>query len=183
MPLQFYKSKLKSVYQKIIFLSFKFIFNMIFSNLIDLFIFWYIITFVVHSVSVDCRESWIRLFFWSYLSQGLPSLSLMDIWGLPFLEPPFSAIHRLEPRCRKFQLILKWNLSFSNNNTITLTNRFWWDHTGVWCGNVHQDLNNSQCGRCGDAPGNTHANQGGRYDKAIITATYQAGSVHTKFDK
>ncbi|XP_037037766.1 uncharacterized protein LOC119075432 [Bradysia coprophila] len=53
---------------------------------------------------------------------------------------------------------------------------FWWDDTGVWCGNVQQDINFSTCGRCGDAPGNTHANQGGRYDKGIITATYNAGA-------
>lgn len=54
---------------------------------------------------------------------------------------------------------------------------FWWDHTGVWCGNVQQDLSYSTCGRCGDAPGNTHAAQGGRYDKGIVTATYNAGAV------
>lgn len=58
---------------------------------------------------------------------------------------------------------------------------FWWDHTGVWCGNVQQDLSYSTCGRCGDAPGNTHANQGGRYDKAIVTATYSPGSVSAYF--
>lgn len=54
---------------------------------------------------------------------------------------------------------------------------FWWDDTGVWCGNVQQDINFSSCGRCGDAPGNTNANQGGRYDKGIVTATYNAGAV------
>ncbi|KAJ6649664.1 hypothetical protein Bhyg_04902 [Pseudolycoriella hygida] len=54
---------------------------------------------------------------------------------------------------------------------------FWWNDTGVWCGNVQQDLNYSQCGRCGDVFGETHANQGGRYDKAIITGTYNAGQV------
>lgn len=54
---------------------------------------------------------------------------------------------------------------------------FWWDSQGVWCGNVAQDVNVSTCGRCGDAPGNTHANRGGRYDKGIITGTYNAGQV------
>ncbi|KAJ6645209.1 hypothetical protein Bhyg_00412 [Pseudolycoriella hygida] len=54
---------------------------------------------------------------------------------------------------------------------------FWWDDNGVWCGNVQQDQQYSTCGRCGDAPGNTHANQGGRYDKRIITGNYMAGTV------
>lgn len=54
---------------------------------------------------------------------------------------------------------------------------FWWDDTGVWCGNVQQDINFSSCGRCGDAAGNSHAAQGGRYDKGIVTATYNAGAV------
>lgn len=54
---------------------------------------------------------------------------------------------------------------------------FWWDDNGVWCGNVQQDTNYSTCGRCGDAPGNSHAAQGGRYDKGIITGTYNAGQV------
>lgn len=54
---------------------------------------------------------------------------------------------------------------------------FWWDDSGVWCGNVLQDLQYSTCGRCGDAPGNTDANQGGRYDKGIITGRYTAGEV------
>ncbi len=58
---------------------------------------------------------------------------------------------------------------------------FWWDDNGVWCGNVQQNLQYSTCGRCGDAPGNTHANQGGRYDKGIITGTYTAGSVSIFF--
>lgn len=59
---------------------------------------------------------------------------------------------------------------------------FWWDHTGVWCGNVHQDFSYSTCGRCGDAEGNTLANQGGIYDKGIITATYRAGQVSAYFN-
>lgn len=54
---------------------------------------------------------------------------------------------------------------------------FWWDHTGVWCGNAQQNLQYSTCGRCGDSAGNTFANQGGRYDKNVITATYTAGQV------
>lgn len=54
---------------------------------------------------------------------------------------------------------------------------FWWDDTGVFCGNVRQDLYFSTCGRCGDAPGNAHAARGGRYDKGIIVATYTAGQV------
>lgn len=54
---------------------------------------------------------------------------------------------------------------------------FWWNDTGVWCGNIQQDLQYSQCGRCGDTLGETFANQGGRYDKAIISGTYTAGSV------
>ncbi len=59
---------------------------------------------------------------------------------------------------------------------------FWWDHTGVWCGNIQQNLQYSQCGRCGDAPGNSHAAQGGRYDKGIITGTYNAGQVSVYFE-
>lgn len=59
---------------------------------------------------------------------------------------------------------------------------FWWDDTGVICGNVQQNLQMSTCGRCGDAPGNTFANQGGRYDKGIITGTYTAGSVSVNFN-
>ncbi|XP_037045250.1 uncharacterized protein LOC119080785 [Bradysia coprophila] len=54
---------------------------------------------------------------------------------------------------------------------------FWWDDTGVWCGNVQQDQQYSTCGRCGDAPGNSHAAQGGRYDKGIVTGTYNAGQI------
>lgn len=54
---------------------------------------------------------------------------------------------------------------------------FWWDDTRVWCGDELQDMNYSRCGRCGDAFGNTHANQGGRYDKGIIVETYRAGEV------
>jgi hypothetical protein len=52
---------------------------------------------------------------------------------------------------------------------------FWWDLHGVWCGNQQQNVNVTNCGRCGDAPGNSHAARGGRYDKAIITGTYTAG--------
>lgn len=54
---------------------------------------------------------------------------------------------------------------------------FWWDDSGVWCGNVPQDQQYSTCGRCGDAPGNSDAVQGGRYDKGIVTGTYNAGEV------
>ncbi|KAG4079653.1 hypothetical protein HA402_010433 [Bradysia odoriphaga] len=54
---------------------------------------------------------------------------------------------------------------------------FWWNDTGVWCGNEQQDLQYSRCGRCGDIFGETHANQGGQFDKAIITGTYQAGQI------
>jgi len=54
---------------------------------------------------------------------------------------------------------------------------FWWDDTGVMCGNIQQNLQYSQCGRCGDAPGNAHAQQGGRYDKGIVTGTYTAGQI------
>ena len=54
---------------------------------------------------------------------------------------------------------------------------YWWDNSGVWCGNVQQDTRYSTCGRCGDAPGETTANQGGIYDKGVIVATYQSGSV------
>ncbi|KAG4075416.1 hypothetical protein HA402_015069 [Bradysia odoriphaga] len=54
---------------------------------------------------------------------------------------------------------------------------FWWDDTGLWCGNVQQNLQYSTCGRCGDAPGNSHAAQGGRYDNGIITGTYVASQV------
>jgi len=52
---------------------------------------------------------------------------------------------------------------------------FWWDDTGVWCGNQQQNQQFSTCGRCGDAPGQSHAARGGRYDKGIITGTYNAG--------
>lgn len=54
---------------------------------------------------------------------------------------------------------------------------FWWNDTGVMCGDEVQDANFSRCGRCGDAFGQTHANQGGTYDKGIITGTYTAGQV------
>ncbi len=54
---------------------------------------------------------------------------------------------------------------------------YWWDDTGVWCGNVPQDLQYSTCGRCGDASRGSTANQGGIYDKRVITATYASGSV------
>ncbi len=54
---------------------------------------------------------------------------------------------------------------------------FWWNDTGVMCGDEVQDMNYSRCGRCGDAFGQTHANQGGTYDKGIITGTYTAGQV------
>ncbi|KAJ6640199.1 hypothetical protein Bhyg_12948 [Pseudolycoriella hygida] len=53
---------------------------------------------------------------------------------------------------------------------------YWWDDTGVWCGNDPQDLQYSTCGRCGDAQRGTTANQGGYYDKGVITATYESGS-------
>jgi len=56
---------------------------------------------------------------------------------------------------------------------------YWWDNHGVWCGNVDQDTRYSTCGRCGDSPGQTSANQGGIYDKGVIVATYQSGSVFT----
>lgn len=62
-----------------------------------------------------------------------------------------------------------------NYNT---TMPYWWDDTGVWCGNVPQDLQYSTCGRCGDASRGTTANQGGIYDKGVITGTYAAGSVN-----
>lgn len=54
---------------------------------------------------------------------------------------------------------------------------FWWNDTGVMCGDEVQDMNYSRCGRCGDAFGQTHANQHGTYDKGIVTATYTAGQV------
>ncbi|KAG4078171.1 hypothetical protein HA402_002223 [Bradysia odoriphaga] len=54
---------------------------------------------------------------------------------------------------------------------------FWWNDTGVMCGDVVQDAQFSRCGRCGDAFGETHANQGGTYDKGIITGTYTAGQI------
>lgn len=54
---------------------------------------------------------------------------------------------------------------------------YWWDNTGVWCGNAPQDLQYSTCGRCGDASGESNANQGGIYDKEVITETYASGSV------
>lgn len=54
---------------------------------------------------------------------------------------------------------------------------FWWDDTGVMCGGASQDTQYSTCGRCGDSLGNSHAAQGGRYDKGIITGTYTAGQV------
>lgn len=54
---------------------------------------------------------------------------------------------------------------------------FWWNDSGVMCGDVVQDLQYSRCGRCGDAQGQTHANQGGTYDKGIVTGTYTAGQV------
>lgn len=54
---------------------------------------------------------------------------------------------------------------------------FWWDSQGVWCGNQNQNTAVSNCGRCGDSPGQSHANRGGRYDKGIITGTYNAGQV------
>jgi len=53
---------------------------------------------------------------------------------------------------------------------------YWWDHQGVWCANVRQNLQYSTCGRCGEAAGNRDASQGGRYDKGVIVATYTAGS-------
>lgn len=59
---------------------------------------------------------------------------------------------------------------------------FWWNDTGVMCGDEVQDINFSRCGRCGDAFGQTHANQGGTYDKGIITGTYNAGQVNDKFN-
>jgi len=56
---------------------------------------------------------------------------------------------------------------------------YWWDNTGVWCGNVQQNQQYSRCGRCGDAPGESTANQNGIYDKKVIVATYQSGSTIT----
>ena len=57
---------------------------------------------------------------------------------------------------------------------------YWYDNSGVWCGNVPQDTRYSTCGRCGDRQGETGANQGGEFDKGVITATYQAGSVRNE---
>ncbi|OXA49389.1 uncharacterized protein LOC110854634 [Folsomia candida] len=54
---------------------------------------------------------------------------------------------------------------------------YWWDNSGVWCGNVPQDLTYSTCGRCGDVLGETTANQGGIYDKGVIVRNYTAGSI------
>ena len=54
---------------------------------------------------------------------------------------------------------------------------WWWDHQGVWCGNVLQDTQYSACGRCGDTAGQTGANQNGIYDTKLITGTYAAGQV------
>ncbi|OXA36956.1 uncharacterized protein LOC110862773 [Folsomia candida] len=54
---------------------------------------------------------------------------------------------------------------------------YWWDHQGVWCGNVNQDMQLSTCGRCGDVLGETTANQGGIYDKGVIVANYSSGSI------
>lgn len=50
--------------------------------------------------------------------------------------------------------------------------------------NVRQNLQYSTCGRCGETHGNRDASQGGRYDKGVIVATYNAGSriqVETEF--
>lgn len=58
---------------------------------------------------------------------------------------------------------------------------FWWDHTGIQCGFANQDLQYSTCGRCGDRLGESYAAQGGRYDKGIITGTFNAGQVYFEF--
>ncbi|OXA43325.1 uncharacterized protein LOC110859008 [Folsomia candida] len=54
---------------------------------------------------------------------------------------------------------------------------YWYDNKGVWCNNVHQDLQYSQCGRCGEAAGNYDASQGGIYDKGALTGNYTSGSI------
>lgn len=50
------------------------------------------------------------------------------------------------------------------------------------CGNVLQDLQYSTCGRCGEAPGNRDASQGGIFDKGIIVRSYTAGSVSAQIN-
>ena len=52
-----------------------------------------------------------------------------------------------------------------------------WNYGEVWCGNVHQDLQYSTCGRCGDPLGGTDMNNGGLYGKGFIAKNYTAGSV------
>lgn len=49
---------------------------------------------------------------------------------------------------------------FRERDTNGATVPFWWNDTGVWCGNVQQDMQYSRCGRCGDNFGENHANQG-----------------------
>lgn len=92
---------------------------------------------------------------------------LVFVVGLALVEPHFYIREPLSRTSIQTQL----------NRFPTAQQPFWWDHTGVWCGNQQQNLQYSTCGRCGDAPGNSHAAQGGRYDKGLITATYNAGQV------
>lgn len=59
--------------------------------------------------------------------------------------------------------------------------RTFWDSQGVWCGNVPQDINFSNCGRCGDPPGRSDFNLNGVYGHPVITGTYSAGQVKYHF--
>jgi len=53
--------------------------------------------------------------------------------------------------------------------------RTFWDSQGVWCGDIPQDINFSNCGRCGDPPGRSDFNLNGVYGHPVITGTYSAG--------
>ncbi len=49
----------------------------------------------------------------------------------------------------------------------------------MWCDNVAQDLQYSQCGRCGEPFGSRDASQNGIWDKKKITGNYTAGEVRS----
>jgi len=54
---------------------------------------------------------------------------------------------------------------------------YYFDYTGVWCADARQDLDYSQCGRCGERVGNNEFSQGGMYDKGVIVANWTSGST------
>jgi len=65
----------------------------------------------------------------------------------------------------------------ANQQPANWWDRTFWDSQGVWCGNIDQNVNVTNCGRCGDPPGQRNFDLNAVYGHPVITGTYNAGQT------